>query len=81
MNARMHFIEIVKKYKILKNIMFNYREIHEKGPGNTVCVQRERYIVYIVLQTAETTSPEPFSWIPLYDMGGGAGGRGRRIRP
>ena len=38
--------------------------IDEKGSGNVVpavCVQRDRYIVDIVEQTAETTSPEPFS--------------------
>ena len=35
--------------------------IHEKGWGDVVsavCVQRDRYIVYIVQQTAETTSPK-----------------------
>ena len=41
-----------------------YREIHEKGSGDVVpavCVQRDRWIVYLVQPTAETTSPEPFS--------------------
>ena len=47
----------------------SYRGIPEKGSGDVVSAVR--YTVYTIylyrcIRTAETTSPEPFSWIPPY---------------
>ena len=46
-----------------------YRGIHEKGSDDVVsAVCCTIYNIYLSLctQTADTTSSEPFSWIPLY---------------
>ena len=57
----MHFVfkkEIEKnRTSHIKKILYNVL--------SALCMQRDRKIVNIVKQTAETTSPEPFSWIPL----------------
>ena len=38
-----------------------YRGIHEKGSGNVVSAVCYTIYIFLCTQTAETTSPEPFS--------------------
>ena len=48
---------------------YTYRGIREKGSGDVISsVCDTIYTIYLSLckQKAETTSPDPFSWIPLY---------------
>ena len=51
------------------DIIFWYEGIHEKGSGDvvsTACYTIYTIYIFLCTQTAETTYPEPFSWIPLY---------------
>ena len=50
--------------------MLKYRGIHEKGSGDVVsdfCYAIYNIYLSLCTWTAETTSPEPFSWNPLYN--------------
>ena len=55
-------------FKTLFKILSKYRGINRKGSGDVCCLLHYVHYLYIPLstQTAETTSPKPFSSIPLF---------------
>ena len=68
-NGCLYIFEMQTSQYFFLHLWHTYRGIHEKGSRDVVsAVCHNIYTIFLSLctQTAATTFPEPFSWIPLY---------------